>query len=94
MSTAPENDEPQPTATAPSKREKHPTYDVERLTPDGSAWQLVAQDVAAKNRREAVKAASAKLDPAEQYGTFKVARHGEARILTREPKVIETDDWS
>jgi hypothetical protein len=91
MSTTPENEEP--TATAPAKREKHPTYDVERQQSDG-AWEVIGEDIAAKNRREAVKAAVAHYDTGDQYGTFKVTRHGEAKILTREPKVIETDDWS
>lgn len=82
-------------------RKKNAHYDVYRQgayatgpeTED--AWILIAGDVQASNRREAVGAATAiaGLDDLEAYGTFMVIRHGEAQVLTRAKKTIVADDW-
>lgn len=87
--------EPQP------ERQRGPaTYDVYRQQ-DDYTWRQIGSSVGAPNRREAVIAAvnDEVGDPTADgaFGQFLVVRSNEAKVLTREKKVIpETiaDDWS
>lgn len=80
-----------------SSRQRGPaTYDVYRQNSGGN-WEPLARSVEATSRRGAVTACFS--DPTEDgaFGQFLVVRSNEAKVLTREKKVIpETiaDDWS
>ncbi|HZA18933.1 MAG TPA: hypothetical protein VE645_18985 [Pseudonocardiaceae bacterium] len=82
-----------------SGRQRGPaTYDVyRRHDADAALWRLVAEGVEATSRRAAVVAAVKDPTADESFGQFLVVRSSEAKVLTREKKVIpETiaDDWS
>lgn len=54
----------------------------------------VDQDVAAANRREAIKCAVSERPEAQRYGDFATVKTGELQEQSRKKKVVEDDDWS
>lgn len=88
MSTdAPKTDTPKP------RKPRATSYDVYRQDADGTL-DLVAADVKAPTRREAIVKATADLDENRQYGTFCTVKHGELQSITRARKVEPQDVWS
>lgn len=81
-------------ANSGSKKERQPSYDVERRLDDG-AWFTLATDLTASSRRDAVVQATDSLSEDEQWGMFRVtlvSREAEGRIVNRQPRV--ESDWS
>jgi hypothetical protein len=74
-------------------RQRHPSYDVYRQDSDNTL-DLIAQDVKAPTRREAIVKATGELPEDRQYGTFATVKHGEVQTITRTRKVEPTDVWS
>lgn len=88
MSTdAPKTDTPKP------RKARATSYDVYRQDADGTL-DLVAADVKASTRREAIVKATAELDENRQYGTFSTVKHGELQSTTRGRKTEPTDVWT
>lgn len=89
-------DHEEPVATE-AKRTRGPgTYSVYRWLESSGTWEKLAENVEASNRRGAVVAAVENPTADEAFGQFLVVRSDEAKVLTREKKVIpETiaDDW-
>jgi hypothetical protein len=93
-----------PDALTPPTRQSPGPYlhDVYRAGDDG--WLLLvmeAVEVKARGlagRQEAIAKATASskaVNSDEQYGTFRVVKHGEmSDPITRNKKVVEQDDWS
>lgn len=77
-------------------RKKNAHYDVfkdhARTGAEGD-YELIAEDIAASSRREAIAKATAGHSEDERYGTFATVRHGEFQVLTRAKKTIVADDW-
>ena len=81
--TAPDN---VPAPPERPKRTKSPRYDVSRVADNGQLT-LLATDVAAPTRREAIKKQD---DP---WGSFATARAGELKFETRDKETREEEVW-
>lgn len=63
---------------------------------DAGDWKLLGRDVAGGTRRTAVRTITQHLDDDMQWGQFLVEKDGEAKILTRSKRIVETiaEEWS
>lgn len=83
-----------PKATGPKPtRQRHPSYNVYRHDDDGTL-DLIAEDVKAPTRREAIVKATADLPEDRQVGKFATVKHGEVQSITRTRKAEPTDVWT